>query len=126
MPNDPDATTAWTATRRGLCLRCPSCGQGRILDGYLKPAQRCSDCGEDLSVLRADDGPAWATILLVGHLISPAFFIFAHEYEPAPWLPLAIVMTLVLGLTFALLPRMKGLFMALIWANRVAEPTREA
>lgn len=118
LQNTTEARDAWGAARRGLALKCPRCGQGRLLAGYLRPGERCPACGEDLSVLRADDGPAWATILLVGHLISPVFFIFAHEYKPAPWLPLVIVLTLVLSLTFFLLPRMKGLFMALIWANR--------
>jgi hypothetical protein len=32
----------------------------------------------------------------------------------------------VLGLTFFLLPRMKGLFVGLIWATRAGETTHEA
>lgn len=106
--------------RRGLALRCPACGEGRILAGYLRQADACTACGLRTGLIRADDGPAWATILLVGHLISPAFFVFAQR-EQTPWLPFLAIASLVLGLTLAILPRMKGLFVGLIWASRAGE-----
>jgi uncharacterized protein (DUF983 family) len=112
----PPPRRAGLAARRGLALKCPACGEGRVLAGYLKPAERCPACGEDFRDIRADDGPAWATILLVGHLVSPVFFVFAATDGPA-WGALAAVTALVLALTFAILPRMKGLFIGLIWAN---------
>ena len=74
----------WLAIRRGLRLRCPSCGKGKVLAGYLRPAERCISCGEATGEIRADDGPAWATILIVGHTVSPAFLAFATpDAEPA-------------------------------------------
>ena len=109
----------WLAVKRGLKLTCPSCGRGRLLSGYLRQAEGCSHCGERTGDIRADDGPAWATILLVGHLVSPVFFIFASGENS--WAPLAIVLALVLGMTVVLLPRMKGLFVGLIWASRAGE-----
>lgn len=108
------------AVRRGLALKCPACGKGHILSGYLKPADTCEICGEDFSSVRADDGPAWATILLVGHLVSPVFFVFASTKGPA-WTALAVVSALVIGLTLAILPRAKGLFMGVIWANQAGD-----
>jgi uncharacterized protein (DUF983 family) len=109
----------WLAVRRGLRLTCPSCGRGHLLSGYLRQAEGCSHCGLRTGDIRADDGPAWATILLVGHLVSPVFFIFATR--EVSWLPLAAVLTLVVGLSVLLLPRMKGLFVGLIWASRAGE-----
>jgi uncharacterized protein (DUF983 family) len=120
-PSDPPACerpSVGRAIMRGLRLRCPACGQGKLLSGYLKPAAECSACGEKTGRISADDGPAWATILLVGHLVSPSFIMFAHPYEPAPWAPFAIVATLVTILSLTLLPRMKGLFIAAIWNTR--------
>jgi uncharacterized protein (DUF983 family) len=114
----------WLAVRRGLRLCCPACGRGRLLAGYLRQAEGCSYCGERTGDIRADDGPAWATILLVGHLVSPVFFIFANRNDNAAWLAFLFVAGLVIGLSLLLLPRMKGLFVGMIWASRAgqAEP----
>lgn len=119
-----DPPTVWTTVKRGLRLRCPRCAEGRLLAGYLKPASSCSVCDEDFSELRADDGPAWATIILVGHLVSPSFVLFATPNETHRLIGFIFVLALMLSMTFFLLPRMKGLFMALIWRNRPgsAEP----
>lgn len=111
----------WLAVRRGLALRCPACGKGKLLAGYLKPAEQCSSCGEDFSHIRADDGPAWATILLIGHLVSPAFFVFATTDAETGFRAFLFIAAAVIGATLLILPRMKGLFVALIWASRAGE-----
>lgn len=115
----------WLAVRRGLRLRCPACGRGKLLRGYLKPADTCANCGEPTGEVRADDAPAWATILLVGHLVSPAFFLFATQDANASWMAFLLIASLVLALTLALLPRMKGLFVGVIWASRAGEMQAE-
>ena len=56
--------------KRGLRLRCPKCGEGRLLAGYLTPQKACTDCGESFEALKADDGPAWLTVLVVALLFS--------------------------------------------------------
>lgn len=115
----------WLAARRGLRLRCPACGKGKLLAGYLRPATACSACGEPTGDIRADDAPAWATILLVGHIASPLFFLFATQDPAASLLAFFLIAAVVLVLTFLLLPRMKGLFVGLIWATRAGETTQE-
>lgn len=119
-PDLPQRNT-WLAIKRGLRLRCPSCGKGPLLAGFLKPAATCSSCGEATGQLRSDDGPAWATILLVGHLVSPAFFVFATVDAETALKAFVFIAAIVIGATLLLLPRMKGLFMALIWASRASE-----
>lgn len=111
----------WLAVKRGLMLRCPQCGKGHVLAGYLKQSDACEFCGLRTGDIRADDGPAWATILLVGHLVSPMFFLFARRYDAFPLLPFLLVAGMVLGLMAVLLPRMKGLFIGVIWASRAGE-----
>jgi uncharacterized protein (DUF983 family) len=111
----------WLAVRRGLALRCPACGKGKLLAGYLKPADQCASCGEDFSHIRADDGPAWATILLIGHLVSPAFFVFATTDAETGFRAFLFIAAAVIAATLLVLPRMKGLFVALIWASRAGE-----
>ncbi len=111
----------WLAIRRGLRLTCPACGKGRIMAGYLRQAEGCSNCGERTGDIRADDGPAWATILIVGHLVSPFFFVFANRDSSAVFVPFLIIAGLVIGGTLLILPRMKGLFVGLIWASRAGD-----
>jgi uncharacterized protein (DUF983 family) len=112
----------WLSVKRGLMLRCPNCGKGKVLAGYLKPAAACGACGESFAEIRADDGPAWATILLVGHLTSPFFFLFATPDAATSFTPFLIVAGAMMAMTLTLLPRMKGLFIGLIWANRAGDP----
>lgn len=123
-PHPPRDT--WLAIRRGLRLRCPACGRGKLLRGYLTPAAVCTECGEPTGEVRADDAPAWATILLVGHLVSPAFFLFATQDANASLMAFTLIASLVVGLSLLLLPRMKGLFMGAIWGSRAGETQPEA
>jgi len=105
------------ALRRGLACRCPACGQGRVLRGYLKLRDSCPVCGTDLTPARADDGPAYLTILVVGHLMAP-FILWAF----VTWRPDPLTMALVLSaacvaLSLALLPRLKGMIVGFQWAR---------
>jgi len=105
---------------RGLRQRCPECGQGRLYRAYLKVVPGCEACGHDLTTYRADDGPAYFTILLVGHLLIAPLLIFPFIWEASPWL---VVPAAVVGLTaliLALLPRVKGAFIGALWAIRPA------
>ena len=111
----------WLAVRRGLKLCCPNCGRGKLFSGYLRQAEGCLACGARTGDIRADDGPAWATILLVGHLVSPAFFLFANRQSGAALPAFLAIAIVVVGLSLVLLPRMKGLFLGLIWASRAGE-----
>ncbi|MGB3177529.1 MAG: DUF983 domain-containing protein [Albidovulum sp.] len=107
------------ALRNGWRRRCPSCGEGALLYGYLKVRDACPTCGEDLHHQRADDGPAYMTILVVGHLMAPLIMWAFVRYRPEPWL-LATVFTLgCVALSLFLLPRMKGMLVAIQWAKRM-------
>jgi uncharacterized protein (DUF983 family) len=106
--------------KRGLRQRCPDCGQGRLYRAYLKVEPTCEACGHDLTAYRADDGPAYFTILLVGHLLIAPLLIFHFIWEASPWL---VVPGAVIGLTaliLILLPRVKGAFVGALWSIRPA------
>ena len=45
------------------------------MEGYLSVGQRCQACGQELFHHRADDGPAYLTILIVGHVMARRFFM---------------------------------------------------
>lgn len=107
----------WCIIKKGLRCRCPQCGQGRLLRGYLAPEAKCSVCAENFEKLRADDGPAWLTILLTGHVIAPLFVEMVRHPILPEWATILVLMLLSLVLGGVLLPRCKGVFMALIWAQ---------
>lgn len=107
------------ALLRGWRRRCPACGEGALLKGYLKVRDTCPSCGEALHHQRADDGPAYVTILIVGHLMAPLIGWAFVEFRPDPLLLSGIFATGCVALSLYLLPRIKGMFVALQWAKRM-------
>ncbi|MEJ2035830.1 MAG: DUF983 domain-containing protein [Maritimibacter sp.] len=55
---------------RGWRRRCPSCGTGPIMKGYLTVRDTCTVCGEELHHHRADDGPAYLLPRLKGGMVG--------------------------------------------------------
>ena len=108
-----------TAVLRGLRRKCPSCGEGHMFVGYLKVADQCPVCREELSHHRADDGPAYLTILIVGHLMGILMHVIFVQFRPEP-LVMATGFTVgCVALSLYLLPRFKGFIVAMQWAKRM-------
>lgn len=120
-----DLTTG-TILKRGLAGLCPRCGKGKLLRAYITPNKSCNACGLDFEPLRADDGPAWATILITGHISMPfAFWLLDAQSQLSTFTQTAILIGFVLALSAAILPRAKGAFMAIIWMSKKKEPEPE-
>lgn len=107
------------ALLRGWKRHCPSCGNGPMLKGYLKVRAECPVCGEELHHHRADDGPPYLTILIVGHLMAPLMGWVFVEFRPEPLMMLALFTTGTVALSLFLLPRFKGMIVAFQWAKRM-------
>jgi len=110
--------SGYIALMKGLKLRCPSCGEGKVLRSYLIQNKSCHACGEDFTPYRADDGPAWLTILLVGHIVAPLIISLVIMDLFPLWAELSISIGIALILTAFILPRAKGLFIAILWLIR--------
>lgn len=107
------------AILRGLRLKCPSCGSGPLMKSYLKTRDTCAVCRTELHHHRADDGPAYLTILVAGHLLAPLIMFVYSTFRPDP---LTMAVLLCIGFTalaLFLLPRFKGLFVGIQWAKRM-------
>lgn len=104
---------------RGWRRRCPSCGGGPLFAGYLTIRRACASCGEELHHHRADDMPAWATILIVGKTVVLAMLVVELNWSPPVWLHWAAWPTVSLFLTLMLLPRIKGAIVGMQWAARM-------
>lgn len=107
------------ALRRGWRRRCPNCGSGPMLRGYLKVRDHCPVCNEELHHQRADDGPAYLTILIVGHVMAPVILWLFTQYRPNPWILSTGISIGCVVLSLYLLPRLKGALVALQWAKRM-------
>jgi uncharacterized protein (DUF983 family) len=114
-----DERPLWPALLRGWRQRCPNCGAGPMMRAYLKVRDTCPVCGQDLHHHRADDGPAYLTILIVGHLMAPILlFLFTH-WEPDPLTTATVLSVGCVGLSLYLLPRLKGALVAVQWSKRM-------
>jgi uncharacterized protein (DUF983 family) len=102
---------------RGWRGRCPRCGEGRLLHSYLKVNATCSSCGQEFHHHRADDGPAYLSILIVGHLMVPVLLTMWEVFRPEPIVLAGVACSLATVLALYLLPRLKGAMIAYQWAK---------
>jgi uncharacterized protein (DUF983 family) len=106
------------AARRGLLGLCPNCGKTKLFASYLKQVEACSNCGAEFGRIRADDAAPWGTIIVVGHIFMPLMFFVSLDAFMPFWAGVTLWAALFAGLSMALLPRSKGLFIALLWSTR--------
>jgi uncharacterized protein (DUF983 family) len=101
---------------RGLKGCCPACGEGRLFWRYLKVEPHCPKCALDLARYPADDGPAYLTVLLIGHLLIAPLLPFPIIWRaPAIYtVPISVVSLAVI--TLLALPRVKGGWIGLMYA----------
>ncbi|MGH1379240.1 MAG: DUF983 domain-containing protein [Alphaproteobacteria bacterium] len=104
---------------RGLCGKCPSCGAGKMLRKYIIPLDKCSNCELEFAPLRSDDGPAWATVLISGHLSMPFVFWILELGLENTFLEILYSVMFIIFLSAIILPCAKGIFMAIIWMMHV-------
>jgi uncharacterized protein (DUF983 family) len=100
---------------RGFLGRCPCCGKGRLFARFLKVAERCPNCGEELFYHRADDFPAYLVIVVVGHLVVPAALALETTYAPPVGLQLLLWLPITFVASLGLLQPTKGAVVGLQW-----------
>jgi uncharacterized protein (DUF983 family) len=105
------------AMMRGWRQKCPNCGAGPLLFNYLKVHDHCTVCEQEFQHHRADDGPAYLTILLVGHLMAPLLHVVFVQFRPEPIVLFTIFAVGTVALSLYLLPRLKGAMIGFQWAK---------
>ena len=124
MPHDaPRDSAPASPYLAGLKCRCPRCGHGRLFSGFLDLAARCEICGLDYGFADAGDGPAVFVTLFAGGLVCAAALWSDATFDPPVWLLLAIFLPLAVIVCLGLLRPLKGLLVALQYANK-AEQSR--
>lgn len=105
----------------GLACRCPRCGKGPLLQGFLTPRPRCEACGLDYGFADAGDGPAIFVILLAGFIVVGSALVVEVLYQPPLWLHAVLWLPLILLVTLLPLRALKGLLIALQYHHKAAE-----
>jgi uncharacterized protein (DUF983 family) len=82
---------------------------------WLKPADRCDACGQDWSIARADDIPAYIIILVSGHLLAPLMIFLILEAKLSLPAAGATIITLAIAMVIAGIQPVKGMVIALQW-----------
>ena len=94
---------------------CPKCGKAPLFQSYLKPYSQCNSCGENFQNLRADDGPAWLSIFIVGHIVVPLMMWIERDFMLSYGAMFGIFVPFIIGLTLLVLPFSKSIFMNVMW-----------
>jgi uncharacterized protein (DUF983 family) len=97
----------------GPACRCPRCGRGRLFDGFLTVAERCTDCGLDLHQANSGDGPAVFLIFILGAVVVPLALWVETAFAPPLWLHAVVWSLVVLGGALGLLRSFKATLIAL-------------
>lgn len=106
---------------RGVRHQCPACGEGRLFWRYLKVQARCETCDHALAQYPADDGPAYLTILAVGHVIVAPMLLFPIVWEADAIYTVPIILGSMAAITLTLLPRIKGGWIGMMYALGVTD-----
>ena len=117
----PEIKSLGATIWEGITGRCPSCGRGKLFDGYLKLAPRCNSCGLDYDFADSGDGPAVFVILVTGFIVVGAALIVEMQYAPPYWLHALLWGSLSILLPLILLRAFKGVLIALQFRHKAEE-----
>ena len=105
----------------GMAGRCPRCGEGKMFKGFITIADKCDHCGLDYRFADAGDGPAIFVMLIAGFIIVGAALWLEVSYEPPTWVYFVIFLPLTLIVCLGMLRPLKGVLVALQYANKAEQ-----
>ena len=100
---------------RGVRRRCPNCGKGRSLEGYIRPASQCAVCGEALSPYQSADFAPYLVVFVIGLTFTPFMVALTLTEQRPDWM-IAGVLAVAITAAVSLLPLIKGAVIGLLWA----------
>lgn len=113
---EPSKRKASLGFFRGLVLRCPNCGTGRLYKSYLKVHTSCTFCNFPLKDFPADDAPPYIVTSLVGTIIVPLVFLSDYLWDLSEVMLLSLWLPISIFFILGTLPPIKGSFIGILWA----------
>src|SRR5262249_49550124 len=105
---------------RGLCGRCPRCGNGQLFQGILSLRPACERCGFDYGFGDTGDSAVVFVIFIGCFFVVSAALIIEIVYQPPYWVHAVLWLPLILIVTLAPLRLVKGLLIALQYHHEAA------
>jgi uncharacterized protein (DUF983 family) len=84
LPGPPERP-AWPAIAAGCATAARPAGGHRSIRATSSSCPTCPACGEDLSHARADDGPAYLSILVTAKVMGTLMLVVFEAFQPPPW-----------------------------------------
>ena len=111
-----------TAVRRGIRMRCPSCGKISAFEGYLRVRSECPVCATPLGRVPCDDAPIYLTLVIALHIVI-LLMVLADEDGGMSWVEsLVIFVPPALALLLLLLRPVKGVTLAIMLKVNLLRP----
>lgn len=124
-PAPPDYPVLNTLST-GLRCRCPRCGEGPLLKGYLTIRDACPACGLDYGFADPADGPAFFAMSAVGLIGMMAFMAFEFTVHPPVWVHFVVTFPLLAAMCMGVLRPFKGWLVAEQYVHKAAPPEWES
>lgn len=104
------------AVWRGLCRRCPRCGEGALFRGWFTMDRRCTTC--DLEYEK-NQGDLWGFWVLTDRIfLFVAIVALYLGFTPESWLVRGIFFAVVVVPLVATMPNRQGAFVAMDYLSR--------
>ncbi len=110
--------------KTGMRGKCPRCARGRLFDGYLTVAKKCSNCGLSFDFADAGDGATWFVMLFACVVGVGSIFGLEAAYSPPIYVHMLDGLVLIIIVPMLLLRPMKGLLLAQQWKMNAHEGTQ--
>lgn len=92
-----------------------------MFKGFISLPERCGVCGLDYGFADSGDGPAVLVMLLIGFIVVGLALYVEVTFSPALWVHLLLWLPLSIVLCLGALRLMKGVLIALQYANKAEE-----
>jgi uncharacterized protein (DUF983 family) len=106
----------------GLRCRCPRCGRGPLLKGFLTIRDRCPVCDLDYGFAEPADGPAFFAMSAIGIIGMMAFMAFEFTVQPPIWVHFTVTFPLIALACVLVLRPFKGWLVSEQWIHKAAPP----
>ncbi len=124
--SEPTKYPALNTLSTGIRCRCPRCGKGPLLKGYLTIREQCPVCELDFGFAEPADGPAFFVMSIVGVAGMMGFMAFEFSVHPPIWVHFAVTFPLIIGLCLGVLRPFKGWLVSEQFLHKAAPPEWES
>ncbi|MFA4950745.1 DUF983 domain-containing protein [Brevundimonas sp.] len=122
----PPAYPPLSTFSTGLACKCPRCGKGDLLQGFLTIRAACPACGLDYGFADPADGPAFFGMSAVGVVGMGLFMWFEFGVHPPIWVHMVVTMPLLFVACLAVLRPLKGWMVSEQFVHKAAPPEWES